>query len=46
MHHALGFSFAESGELDEAVKAWLRVLELDADYDFTRFGHLQPGKVN
>ena len=46
VHHALGFSFAEAGEFDEAVKAWLRVLELDSDYDFTRFGHLQPGKVN
>ncbi|MBI4166525.1 MAG: tetratricopeptide repeat protein [Acidobacteria bacterium] len=46
VHHALGFSLAEAGESDEAVKAWLRVLELDPGYDFTRFGHLQPGKVN
>ncbi len=46
VHHALGFSFADSGEIDEAVKAWLRVVELDAHYDFARFGHLRPGKVN
>ena len=46
VHHALGFSFADSGEIDEAVKAWLRVMELDPNYDFTRFGHIQPGKPN
>lgn len=46
VHHALGFGFADAGELDEAVKAWLRVLELDPGYDFTRFGHVLPGKVN
>ena len=46
VHHALGFSLADAGELDEAVKAWLQVLELDSDYDFTRFGHLHRGKVN
>jgi tetratricopeptide (TPR) repeat protein len=40
VHHALGFSLAELGDLDEAVKAWLRVLELDPAYDFARFGHL------
>ncbi|MBZ5543071.1 MAG: tetratricopeptide repeat protein [Acidobacteriia bacterium] len=38
VHHALGFCFAELGELDDALRAWLRVLELDPDYDFTRFG--------
>jgi tetratricopeptide (TPR) repeat protein len=40
VHHALGFSFVELGELDDAVRAWLRVLELNAEYDFTRFGRL------
>lgn len=39
IHQALGFSSAELGDLDGAVKAWLRVLELDPGYDFTRFGH-------
>ncbi len=42
VHHALGFCFAELGELDDAVRAWLRTLELDPDYDFSRFGHLRP----
>lgn len=38
VHHALGFCFVELGEVGDAVRAWLRVLELDAEYDFTRFG--------
>lgn len=41
VHHALGFCFVELGEAGDAVRAWLRVLELDAEYDFTRFG--RPG---
>jgi tetratricopeptide (TPR) repeat protein len=41
VHHALGFSFMELGELDDALRAWLRTLELDPNYDFTRFGHLR-----
>ncbi len=41
IHHALGFSFIEQGSPEGAVRAWLRVLELDSDYDFTRFGHVQ-----
>jgi tetratricopeptide (TPR) repeat protein len=41
VHHALGFSFIELGDLDDAVRAWLRVLELDAEYDFTHFGRLK-----
>jgi len=41
VHHALGFSFAEVGEIDEAVRAWLRALELDPNYDFARFGRVQ-----
>jgi tetratricopeptide (TPR) repeat protein len=41
VHHALGFSFVELGEFDDAVRAWLRVLELNAGYDFTRFGRLR-----
>jgi tetratricopeptide (TPR) repeat protein len=45
VHHALGFSFAELGEVALAVRAWLRTLELDPDYDFTRFGRVRaaPG---
>ncbi|HEX5483382.1 MAG TPA: tetratricopeptide repeat protein [Terriglobia bacterium] len=38
VHHALGFCFVELGEVGDAVRAWLRVLELDAKYDFARFG--------
>ncbi len=41
VHHALGFCFVESREIDDAVRAWLRVLELDSAYDFTRFGRVQ-----
>jgi tetratricopeptide (TPR) repeat protein len=40
VHHALGFSFAELGELDGALRAWLRTMELDPNYDFTRFGRV------
>lgn len=42
VHHALGFSFIELGEIGDAVRAWLRVFELDPTYDFTRFGRVQP----
>ena len=41
VHHALGFCFVELDELGDAVRAWLRVLELNAEYDFTRFGCLE-----
>ncbi len=41
VHHALGFSFVELDEVDNAVRAWLRVLELNTEYDFTHFGRLQ-----
>ena len=41
VHHALGFSFLELGETDNAVHAWLRAVELDPNYDFTQFGHIQ-----
>jgi tetratricopeptide (TPR) repeat protein len=40
VHHALGFSFAELGELDDAFRAWLRVLEFDPGYNFSRLGHI------
>jgi tetratricopeptide (TPR) repeat protein len=40
VHHALGFSLVELGELDDSVRAWLRTIELDPNYDFTRFGRL------
>ncbi len=41
VHHALGFCFTELGEPDDAVRAWLRTIELDPGYDFTRFGRVQ-----
>jgi protein O-GlcNAc transferase len=41
VHHALGFSFVEQDNTNDAVRAWLRTLELDPDYDFTRFGRIQ-----
>ncbi|MGH9325399.1 MAG: tetratricopeptide repeat protein [Terriglobia bacterium] len=40
VHHALGFCFVELGDLGDAVDAWLRVLELDSEYDFRRFGRV------
>lgn len=40
LHHALGFSFIELGEIDNAIHAWLRAVELDANYDFTHFAHI------
>lgn len=42
VHHALGFSLALLNEPAGAVRVWLRVLELDPDYDFTQFGRVQP----
>lgn len=44
VHHALGFSFVELGEIDDAVRAWLRALELDTLYDFTHFGRVRAVK--
>ena len=41
VHHALGFSFISLDEPDQAVRAWLRTLELDPAYDFSRFGRVR-----
>lgn len=41
VHQALGFSFLELGESDNAVRAWLRALELDSHCDFTHFARIQ-----
>jgi tetratricopeptide (TPR) repeat protein len=41
VHHALGFSFIELDETGDAVRAWLRVLELNSEYDFARFGYVE-----
>ncbi len=35
VHHSLGIAFFKVGAIEDAVKAWLKVLELDPDYDFT-----------
>ena len=40
VHHALGFSFIFLSEPAEAVRTWLRVLELDPTYDFCCFGRV------
>jgi len=42
VHQALGFSFLELGEIDNAVRAWLRAVELDSHCDFTRLVRIQP----
>jgi tetratricopeptide (TPR) repeat protein len=41
VHQVLGFSFIELGESDNAVRAWLRALELDPNCDFTRLSRIQ-----
>jgi Flp pilus assembly protein TadD len=41
VHQALGFAFLELGEIDNAVSAWLRALELDPGLDFTRLTRIQ-----
>ena len=41
VHSALAFCLVELGEPDEAVRAWLRALELDPNFDFTRLGRIQ-----
>jgi predicted TPR repeat methyltransferase len=41
VHQALGFSFVNLGEVDNAVHAWLRALELDPDCDFTHLVRIQ-----
>jgi tetratricopeptide (TPR) repeat protein len=41
VHHALGFSLALLEEPAAAVRAWLRALELDSDYDFAQFGRVR-----
>jgi tetratricopeptide (TPR) repeat protein len=41
VHQALGFSFMELGEIDNAVHAWLRAIELDSNCDFTQLGRVQ-----
>lgn len=44
VHHALGFSLLLLGETGEVVRAWLRVLELDAAYDFSCFGRVRSSR--
>jgi tetratricopeptide (TPR) repeat protein len=41
VHQALGFSFLELGEMDNAIHAWLRALELDPGCDFTALTRIQ-----
>lgn len=35
-HNALGIAYFRVGDCGRAVEAWLRVMELDPDFDFTR----------
>jgi tetratricopeptide (TPR) repeat protein len=41
VHQALGFSFIETGDVENAVRAWLRALELEPDCDFTHLVRIQ-----
>jgi tetratricopeptide (TPR) repeat protein len=40
VHHLLGIAFFKVGATEDAVKAWLMVMELDPDYDFTTLVNL------
>ncbi len=40
VHHSLGIAFFKVGAIEDAVKAWLRALEIDPDYDFTTIVNL------
>ena len=40
VHHSVGISFFKVGATEDAVKAWLMVLELNSDYDFTTITNL------
>lgn len=46
VHHALGFSFLYLGETGDAIRAWLRTLELDGSYDFSCFGRVKPSTAS
>ncbi len=41
VHHALGFCFVALDEVGDAVRAWMRVLELNSGYALTEFGRIQ-----
>lgn len=41
VHHALGFAMLNLGYVDDAVRAWLRTVELDSAYDFSCFGRVR-----
>lgn len=42
VHHAIGLARFQAGDLEEGVQAWLRVLELEPDFDFTQIVRLEP----
>lgn len=44
VHHALGISQYQMGDLDGAMKSWLAVLEIDPEFNFARLGCLQVPK--
>jgi hypothetical protein len=41
VHHALGFAFLELSETGDAVRAWLRTVEIEPNYDFRCFGRVK-----
>ena len=45
VHHALGVAFVELGETALAVRAWLRVLELEPHFDFVCFGRVKTSSA-
>jgi tetratricopeptide (TPR) repeat protein len=42
VHHAIGLVRFQAGDVEEGVQAWLRVLELEPDFDFTKIVRLEP----
>lgn len=44
VHHALGISQYQMGDLDGAMKSWLAVFEIDPEFNFARLGCLRVPK--
>jgi tetratricopeptide (TPR) repeat protein len=44
IHHALGISQSQMGDVEGAMKSWLSVLEIEPGFDFARIGRLRIPK--
>lgn len=41
IYHALALSLYQVGQIDEAIRAWMKVLELDPEFDFATLGRVR-----